>query len=230
MTEQEGILTPEQVERIKARERKRKQRANEKSAAASAQAETPESFWKRNREVSNQTRIAELKEREAYVFALLSDIRTVMEGRSPDEQFAADVEEEIKADVAEHGICQMEVYLLEFWKRPDTFAMLCQRGDATSIFTRYGLVTAILGHRLAEWEKWLQSRNPKPSPLLNFYTSLQCKCGAWPVSVSQSIADGYRELGIPFQCAACHRREKESRALASPNVRREALPYGNFIE
>ena len=169
-----AILTEEQIVELKATANRKEARAKNKAKKQRDQrAEekevrdaTPEIFWKRNRDVANQTQIAALVERQQYVFALLDDIRTVIEDHAPDTEFAADVEEEIKADVGEHGICQMEVVLLEFWKSPELFAELMERGDATSTFARYGLVTAVPGHRLHEWESWLRSRKTaKPQSL-----------------------------------------------------------------
>jgi len=169
-----AILTEEQIAELKATANRKEARAKNKAKKQRDQrAEekevrdaTPEIFWKRNRDVANQAQITSLLERQEYVFALLEDIRTVIEGRAPDVEFATDVEEEIKADVGEHGICQMEVVLLEFWKSPNTLAMLTLRGDATSTFARYGLAIAIPGHRLHEWESWLRSqKTSKPQSL-----------------------------------------------------------------
>jgi hypothetical protein len=126
--------------------RQREQRAEEKEARDA----TPDAFWQHNRSVASQTQIAALKERQTYVLSLLDDIRTVLEGRS----FAPDVEEEIKADVAEHGICEMEIYLLQFWRDPEMFAELILN-EPTKIFARYGLVVGVPARRLHAWQAWL---------------------------------------------------------------------------
>jgi hypothetical protein len=124
------------------------------------------------------------------------------------EEGAADV----AADVGEHGICEMEVYLLKFWQDPNIFAMLTQRGNATSIFVRYGIVVGVPGHRLHEWEQWLQSRKPTNPQPTSGYTTLRCvnspTCGALPVAAPQSIADGYREKSIPYKCHECLGKER----------------------
>jgi hypothetical protein len=239
--ETSGLLTAEQeakIARIDARrERARLRKANQRRREAIAKKtndETVESFWQRNREVGNQRQIAEVLERQEYVFALLDDVRAVTEGRAFDDEFASDVEQEILEDVAEHGICEMEVMLLEFWCNPSVFAQLTQRDDATATFVRYGVVAGIPGHRLHEWQTWLASKNQNQPSSGNGYPTLRCvnflTCGAFPEAVPQSIAGGYSEKKIPYQCHACLGNEQKSRSLASPNVRKEALPYGNFIE
>lgn len=152
------------------------------------------------------------------------------------EEGAADV----TAFVAEYGICQMEIIWLKFWldaetregfifelmsksskasdsflssqKGVDVFSEITKHQDATAVFAKYGIVTAVPGHRLHAWQTWLRSRQaPKPQPL-NRYTSLQCVCGSLPSAISQAIADTYREKNIPYRCHECIRKERSSNA------------------
>jgi hypothetical protein len=136
--------------------KKRKDRADAKEVRDSS----PEHFWQLNRKaLANESQIAAYLEREQVVFDFLEDIRTVMEGREPDPEFITDLEAEIRADVAEHGICQIEVALLEFWKDREVFASIIQREGPTAIFARYGIVVAIPDHRLHAWNEWYSPRN-----------------------------------------------------------------------
>lgn len=220
-----GILSAEQVQRIRAKERKQRQRAREKSAEAAAQAETPDVFWQRNREVANEASLAELQERESCVFALLHDIETVMEGDVLDAEFVIDVEQEVKDDIEQNGICQMEVLLLSFWKSADVFAKLTQRGDATATFVRYGIIAAIPGHRLAQSSQWLQTQKASQTTTpTDGYVQTLCMnfadCRFLPDSIPQSVADEYHEKGILYRCHKCLTVEKASRAKSVLEVER----------
>lgn len=226
--EREGTLTTEQAGKLEAhrasdRERQSAKRQRDRDRVAVAGDETPETFWKRNREVANQTQIAALLERQERVFDLLHWMEAQVNGTydvDPNDETAyVGLEEgtaDVAADVTEHGAVPVETILLEFWKRPDTFAMLTQRGDGTNIFVRYGIVTGLPGHRLHEWEQWVASRKPMHPSTGNGYTTLRCvnsaTCGALPIAVSQAIADEYRENNIPYRCHVCIARERSGNA------------------
>jgi len=158
-----GILSTEQADQIReaarvrqANYRARKDREKAKRhAEADARNETPHHYWSVNRSAANQTRIAELQERQEYVSNLLRTMSDAMTGAvSPDLLFLDEVDADVKTDVAEHGICEMEVYLLEFWKRPEMISELTLN-EATKVFVKYGIVTAVPGHRLHAWQTWL---------------------------------------------------------------------------
>jgi hypothetical protein len=218
------------AEREAARLRKRAQRERERAAKGPVEELTVHVFWEKNREVANQDHIAELRERQERVFDLLSWMEEAINGTLPpetDELFVS--VEEGSADLAvfvkEHGECAMEVYLLEFWKSPNTFAALMQSekvNAATKAFVRFGLVTGIPAYRLHEWDTWYASQQPSTNPQRAIYTTLQCVnhevCRAHPVSVQQEILDGYQKLDKPFLCHNCIRREDSSRAQASPRI------------
>jgi hypothetical protein len=174
MTENEGILPLEVVEKIKsaAAERQANYRNRKDRAKAKLKTEkevrdaTPEAFWTRNRDVSNQARIAELQERQERVFDLLHWMQAQVKGTynadPNDETVYVGLEEgaaNVAADVAAHGICEMEVILLGFWREPELLAEL-KLNEATQAFCRYGLITGIPGHKLHEWKTWLQRKNP----------------------------------------------------------------------
>jgi hypothetical protein len=215
-----------------AAERKRDQRARERAAKGPVEELTVHGFWEKNREVANQDQIAELLERQDFVFAHLQAMDAAMTGSvSPDLLFPDEVDHDVKADVSEHGICEMEVCLLDFWKKPGTFQMLMahqKMNAATRAFARYGLITAVPGHRLHVWNDWLAQKASAPSqPRDSGYTSLQClnhvECHAQPVAVQQEIADGYKRLGKPFECHNCLSREDRSSAQASPAFYRKVV-------
>jgi hypothetical protein len=239
MTEQEGgLLSAEQVEKIKAidnrRERDRlRKAAKAKSTKKTESGETVEKFWTRNRDIANQKQIAALLERQEYVFNLLSVMDDARLSRVSDEfLFPSEVDEDVKADIAEHGICEMEVMLLEFWKHPNVFTQLTQRNDATTTFARYGLVVAIPGHRLHEWQEWLASKQPKSQPPPT-HATLRCvnsaTCGDLGTSVLQSIADEYVEKGINYRCHNCIRSGKVAvRKVLGVEYGRDENLYDSF--
>jgi hypothetical protein len=256
MTENEGgILSAERVAELREkypnprmpktleekreadRIRQQKRRARKK-AEASGLEEDPDAFWECHIAKADPVKIAAWREQQDYVFELLFDMQLVMDGRASDPKFIALVVEDIESDVAEHGICQMEVYLLEFWKNKNTFADLVRRtpsqasrelsekidketaagtyldkwkgDDPTSIFVRFGLVTAIPGHRLHGWREWLASQKPQaPEPLSPKveWGVLQCACGSLPTAAPVSIINNYREKQIQYRCGQCLRAD-----------------------
>lgn len=68
-----------------------------------SQAETIQEFWAESRKLGDATRLAEWHTGQVYVEALLGDLHTGLEGRSPDPEFIQDVDKELRADIAEFG-------------------------------------------------------------------------------------------------------------------------------
>jgi hypothetical protein len=168
MENEMGILSPEQVERIKARDRKRAQRAREKSAEGAAQSETPEAFWQRHKDAASSSQIAGLLARQDYVLNLLQTMSDAMTGAvSPELLFPDEVNADVKADVAQHGFCQMEIVLLDFWKHPEMIPELVMN-EPTKTFLNFGILTALPDHKLHEWNEWMESQ---PANQQSLYTS-----------------------------------------------------------
>jgi hypothetical protein len=125
-----ALQTLQQIAAAEARERKRlrgiARRAEKKVLDSMSIAETIQEFWAESRKLIDPTRLPEWQARQEYVEALLGDIRTVLENRSSDEEFANDVDEEIRADIEEHGVCGATPILLigKFWQDPTLLAQL----------------------------------------------------------------------------------------------------------
>jgi hypothetical protein len=188
--------------------RQQAKRARDKAARNPDGDSTPRAFWKRNREVGNQTQIAGLLERQEYILDLVQVIAETIAGDVDLDQPFADL---VAAHVTAHGTCETEVILLEFWRDQEMLAELALN-EPTKNFARYGLITAMPSQRLYEFQTWVQSRKPANPQPLNLYTSLQCACGSLPSAVSQAIADGYREKNILYRCHECIRKERSSNA------------------
>src|SRR6266852_2463162 len=119
-------------------ERKRRERAAKKEAQAAAAStdelnatEMVQEFWAASITKADPVKLAELKARQEYVVAILGDVRTVLEGHSPDAEFIEDVDEEIRNDIKEHGVAGVTVPLLigKYWQEPETLAKLCGGDD-----------------------------------------------------------------------------------------------------
>jgi hypothetical protein len=215
-------LTDEQIRKIKKKEydaERRKQKLREEYAEKKeADTFTPDVFWEKNR---RSVDTAALLERQNFVFALLDDIQTAMEGRAPIgstvEELSYDVEAEIREDVQEHGICGMEIMLLEFWKRPEMLQEMTLN-QPTKTFVTLGFVTGIPSHRLHAWQEYLASKKPPTPQPSNAYVKMACSsptCGNAITStetVSEGVAADYARLGKPWLCTPCKNLELKSRA------------------
>lgn len=98
--------TPEE-RREAARLRKQAQRTRDKEKAeikaAMSQAETIQQFWAESVKTADPEKLAGWKARQEVVETLMGDLCTVMDGRSPDEEFPEDVDKQTRADIAAHG-------------------------------------------------------------------------------------------------------------------------------
>lgn len=145
-------------------ERKRLERQRAKTKAQFDSIQSKEDLWKMNRALLSQQELAALLEREDFVFALLNDIRTVTENRSPDEEFAADVVAEIEEDVKQRGVVTMELVLLgNYWQMP-LYSERFQGTDPDSVFARLGLLIALPSHSVHSWDEFIavfQTANAK---------------------------------------------------------------------
>jgi len=100
------------VGRIKDRERKRKQRAREKYGAAALNTVSQSEWWAANRATLSTETSQAMQTQSRLCRELLEDMETVVKGRFPDgspidEEFLADVIQEVKASVEEHGVTHL---------------------------------------------------------------------------------------------------------------------------
>jgi hypothetical protein len=245
-----GILTPDQITQIRKREdankRKRDQRARDKveqnAAKVAEENLTPHEFWSRNRKGASDSYLSELESRQEDVFSHLHWMEKNITGEYNDPASKSychpndetvyvgltEGTQDIAFDVNQFGVCDTEVYLLNFWVNPNIFSKLTQRAKhATSIFMKYGVVTAIPSHRLHGWDSWLASQKPQFSTriLANGYTTLTCAnspaCPSMPDSVPQKIADGYREKRIDYLCHVCISRGRSGNAAIAKALAKE---------
>jgi hypothetical protein len=175
-----GILSADQVAQLQeryptpktpaerreaARLRKQAQRTRDKekteTKAAMSQAETVEQFWAESLKLADPVKLTEWKARHEYVEALLGDIRTVLEGRSPDEEFLNDVNDEIRSDIKQHGVAGVTVPLLigKFWQDdPELLAKLTSGDTPSAVFAKFGFLLAIDDYSLHKWEQFLSAQ------------------------------------------------------------------------
>jgi hypothetical protein len=174
-------------------------------------------FWALNRGTANQDHIAELQAREEVILGILDDMRVVMEDCAPDDEFAADVEDEVSAYVGELGTVAIEVALLEFWRNPNIFArLMAKTNEPTRQFLRYGVLSALPSFKVHQWQMWLASRKPAAPQPVSGHAWLKCvnyeTCHDLGTSASQAIVDAHAKLGQPYKCWKCRAWEAPARA------------------
>jgi hypothetical protein len=211
--------TPEQAAARRAADaqRKRAERARKKLEAETQATqeglnavETIQDFWAISLRGLDVAKLAGWKLRQEYVEALLGDIRTVLERRAPDDQFIDDVDEELRADIKEHGVAGVTVPLLigPFWKNPELLAKLTSGDDTPStIFARFGILTAVDDFNLHKWDTFIaahrRSKQPRVETSQVFYVSLHCSsCSAPPMAVSSAVAEAYGRTK-QYLCGNC---------------------------
>jgi hypothetical protein len=221
------VQTVETVEEANARRekdrlRKQADRKQERAEKAVEGIETKEDLWALNRSLLPETELNALMGRESRVLDILHWVSGAIAGTNdPSDEFYVSLEEgreDLEAFVKAHGVATLEIVLLpEYWKTP-LYTEKFQHGtDGTSVFAKFGILTAFTDHRWATWQQFLVTRTATttttpPSPSGNGFTTMKCGCGRLPEAVQQSIADRYRELGIAYQCQKCRDLERKSRA------------------
>jgi hypothetical protein len=222
-----GLLTPEQIaekERL-AKDATRKRTERQKAAAekAIADIETKEDLWQHNRKLLSETELTTLLEKQERVFDQVHWANSVLSGTNlpEDDPDYVSVEEgaaDLLAFVRERGTVTMELVLIDqYWKTP-LYTERFQGSDPTSIFARLGLVTAMPGHKVYQFEQLMAARRTATqtatAPSGNGFVTMRCACGSFEGerSVHVSIADHYRELGKTYQCHRCRNLEHKSRA------------------
>jgi hypothetical protein len=159
-----ALQTPAQLEAAEARERERlrgiQRRADAKVREAMSQAPDIQSFWLESRKTLTAQQIFEWQTRQDYVEALLHDIRTVIDGSAPDEEFAGDVDEEIRADIAQHGVAGVTVPLLigTFWQQPQLVERLTTGDSPSAVFAKFGFLLAVDDYSQHKWDEFKVTR------------------------------------------------------------------------
>lgn len=223
MSKKEKTETAEEAIIRKAADAKRKrdERAAAKVAKANAATtmeiaavETLQDFWAVSLKGLDEKKLAEWSMREEYVLNLISDIKTVMEGRSPDDEFEADVIDEIKDDVKQYGIAGITVPALigNFWRNPELLNRLTSGDSPSAVFAKFGILLAVDDHTLHRWEQFVQGK--KTNSLLPLtvvqYVPLYCTgCNTPPKSVSVETAAHYARTK-DFLCSNCLDRIKKT--------------------
>jgi hypothetical protein len=221
-----GLQTPAQKTTAEEKERERlrgiARRADAKVRESMSQAETIQEFWAKSRKLAEPQKLVEWQTRQEYVEALLDDIRTALEGRSPDPEFIQDVDDELKSDIAEFGEAGITPILLigKFWQNPDLLAQLTKDDSPSSLFAKFGVLVALPDLKVHQWNEFMAHRTTQTAtaPSGNGYTVMACtSCDLMTgvVAASDSIRDRYIELGIPFRCQRCRDLERKSRAQST---------------
>jgi hypothetical protein len=145
----EGLLTAQQIAEREQREKERQRgitrRKEAKILGAMSEVETIQQFWEESRKLADPQKLAKWQTRQEYVEALLGDLYTVLEGRSPDKEFIQDVDEELRADIAEFGEAKVTPILLigKFWRDPNLLAQLTKDESPSSLFAQFGVLVAL---------------------------------------------------------------------------------------
>lgn len=233
----ESILTPEQITAIqnkgltpaqqdaaerrkKDADRKRLERQSAKIIEQMSALEDIHQFWAESRKLADPQKLVEWQARQEYVKALLVDLHTVLEDRSPDPKFIRDVDDELKADIAEFGQTGVTPILIigKFWQESNLLAQLTSGDSPNAIFAKFGILVALPDLKIHQWNEFVAAEQPAKAQPGNGFTTLQCtSCNAitGAVSVPTSIRDRYIELGIPFRCQRCRDLERKSRAQST---------------
>ena len=158
-----ALQTPQQIEAAEARERERlrgiARRADAKVRESMSQAETIQEFWAESRKLADATRLAEWQTRQEYVEGLLGDLYTVLDGRSPDEEFIQELDDALKADIAEFGEAGVTPILLigKFWQDPNLLAQLTSGDTPSAIFARVGVLVALPDLKIHHWNEFMDA-------------------------------------------------------------------------
>jgi hypothetical protein len=204
-------------------QRKRDERARKKTEAATqatqdqlAQAETLEQFWAASITKADPQKLAEWKARQEEIFDTLYWMKQVMDGTydvTPDDtEYYVGIEEgdeDIKRMLRDGQAFATAVLLLPFWKEPHTLAQLTQGGEnhPTTIFAKFGILTALPDWKVYEWEQFMQAHRRKNQPRIEvpqvFYVPMTCSlCNAPPTAIPSAVAEAYRRTKN-YVCISC---------------------------
>jgi hypothetical protein len=163
-----GLQTPAQKTTAEQRERERlrgvERRKEAKVLESMSQAETIQEFWMESRQLADSTLLSKWQTRQEYVEALLDDLYTVLDGRSPDPEFIQDVDDEVKADLAEFGEAGVTPVLLigKFWQEPDLLAQLTSGDTPSAIFAKFGFLVSLPDLKIHQWHEFMDTQTATP--------------------------------------------------------------------
>jgi hypothetical protein len=219
-----ALQTPAQKTTAEQREQERlrgiARRADAKVRESMSKAETIQEFWAESLKLADPGKLTAWKARLEYVEGLLGDLYTVLDGRSPDEEFIQDVDDALKADIAKFGEASVTPILLigKFWRVPNLLAQLTSGDTPSAIFAKFGVLVALPDLKIHQWTEFMAAQQPAQHKSGNGYSALACtSCSLLTgvVSVPDSIRDRYTELKIPFRCQRCRDLERTSRAQST---------------
>jgi len=236
------LQTVETVEEAAARRekdrlRKQADRKQERVEKAVEGIETNEELWEMNLSLLPEAELSALLERESRVLDLLHWMDGAVAGTNlPENEDYVSVEEgaaDLQALVKENGLATMEIILLgDFWHQP-IYQERFQGTDGTSVFAKFGILTAFPDHRWAEWQRFLATTTspttPLDTPSGNGFTTMKCTtCNllTGEASVPMSIAEAYQQQGKTFQCDHCRTIEAQSRTQSTVFQNNQWSPLG----
>jgi hypothetical protein len=214
-----------------ARKRKERQTAKEAKLAAALKeemdvAETVEQFWSISVTTVEPEKLAAWKARQERVFDLMWYIDQHVKGtydasRESDALLPEDkhefvsVEEgdrDLKADIALHGQCLVHSVLRigSFWKKPDRMLRFASKEDATSVFARFGILTAVPDHTVDDWNDYVRNYRISNLPKTDTQVSVDCSVCSKASTVDASTLDAYHRSNIAFRCQSCSNKLTDS--------------------
>jgi hypothetical protein len=224
--------------------RKREERARDKQQAevhdAMSKAETLQDFWAESLKTADLPKIAAWRERQERVLDTLHFLDENLNGTydvsQDDTECYVSIEEgdeDLRQDIAEHGICAVTVIGLlgKFWQQPELLEKLTKPGDATSIAALYGIITAVPDIRVHQWDAFVAKHRSKNAPLYTpaaSYISLRCaRCGAPPTSVPVELAAAY-QASREYLCMNCLQKAAKIREFARDSRSPEHAIFDSF--
>ncbi len=226
-TDREAFLAKEAKRKRDARARKKVEQATAASRDELNSAETIQEFWAASVKTADPQKLAAWRERQERVLDTLYFLDANLNGTydvSPDDTACyVSVEEgheDLRRDIAEHGICAVTVIGLlgKFWQQPELLEKLTKSGDATTIAALYGIMTAVPDIRVHQWDDFVAKRRSKNAPLYTpavSYISLRCaRCCAPPMSVPIELAAAYKN-NREYLCINCIEKAAKVKAFVT---------------
>jgi hypothetical protein len=149
-----------------ARDRKRAQRARDAKQKQAQATESERKWWERNRAALPSVELASLESQDREIRDLLLSMAAL---QGTDEELVEIVVDHVKENGTAHlgyitraprEVVPADWPEQDYWKNPELLAALEAESDATQIFVRYGLLTALVDYKVVDflhaqgWE-WL---------------------------------------------------------------------------
>ena len=125
---------------------------------------------------------------------------------------------DLEADIAKFGTmyCYESLHThSEIYRKSESFRAnvkkyghpIFQGKNATEIWLTTGILVALPSQKACDFRRLNQITASAEAPQ---YVVLECQCGsiASRTTVTKSIADGYKRLGVEFKCGVCKDKEK----------------------